>query len=294
MELFSTKVRVALGVWLCSLVALIAIAAFSGVWTANHESWNGADAPTVILVANSTTQSEEAGDRERGVLHRKTAPRENEQLLATRFSTSESSGSPRAPVGESVQSFESRRSEVQTVDRRPEVREVRRDSEDRTVEVSRIDSTGRATTFAVDVRDEPGGWCDGDWEAQICEVAYQAIEDSGRDPFDPHPGQLHMCGQGRGCLSNLGAVMWLLNCESNLDPLAYAEGYVQGTWNESRGIAQIGNGWGHIATDEQAFDWRWSTYYIASDPYLVTNRLYPECGIKVHERWKARVPDEYR
>ena len=86
-------------------------------------------------------------------------------------------------------------------------------------------------------------------------------------------------------MSRLGAVMRLLRCESRLLPHAYDEGWVgrdwagRPVWNRSRGIAQIGDGWGHVATDAQAFDWEWSVRWVASDATRVTTRWYPECGI---------------
>ncbi len=106
----------------------------------------------------------------------------------------------------------------------------------------------------------------------VCEFAAAALALNGHDPG-------HCFGEWHtGCQSKLGAVIGLLRCESWLHPNAYHEGYVAGTWNESRGIAQISNGWVHMATDEQAFNWRWSIIWLVSDLERVTRNWYPECG----------------
>ena len=136
--------------------------------------------------------------------------------------------------------------------------------------------------------DEPGGHCAGPWEATVCRVAHAAIAADGHDPMGPHPAGVANChvNGGEGCISRLGAVMQLLRCESDLLPHAYDEGWVgrnwsgRAVWNHSRGIAQIGDGWDHIASDEEAFDWRWSVRWVASDADRVTKRWYPECGIR--------------
>ncbi len=133
--------------------------------------------------------------------------------------------------------------------------------------------------FTVDVSAENYGYCEGKWKTKICQVAWIAIESQGLDPIAPHPDQMQFCGTDQGCISNIGAVMRLLYCESSYKPNAYNEGYVQGAWNESRGIAQIGNGWVHIATDEQAYNWVWSVIWVASDYTRSSKRWYPECGV---------------
>lgn len=132
---------------------------------------------------------------------------------------------------------------------------------------------------SVDVRSELYGYCMGRWLEEICKVAWVAIENQNLDPIAPHPDQKQFCNTEKGCLSNIASVMKLLWCESRYTPNAYAEGYVQGTWNEARGIAQIGNGWVHIATDEQAYDWVWSVTWVASDYTRSSKRWYPECGV---------------
>ena len=141
--------------------------------------------------------------------------------------------------------------------------------------------------LAAPAVDEPGGHCAGAWPAAVCHVAHAEIVAAGHDPFGPHPADFANCrvNGGAGCVSRLGAVMLLLRCESRLLPHAYDEGLVGvdsagvPVWNRSRGIAQIGDGWGHIASDAQAFDWEWSVRWIASDAGRVTKHWYPECGI---------------
>ena len=132
---------------------------------------------------------------------------------------------------------------------------------------------------SVDVSSEIFGYCKGMWMEQVCKVAWVSIEEQGLNPIAPHPDQMQFCGTEKGCFSNIAAVMKLLWCESRFTPDQYTAGYVQGTYNEARGIASIGNGWIHIATDEQAYDWVWSVDYIASDYKFSTKRWYPECGI---------------
>lgn len=84
----------------------------------------------------------------------------------------------------------------------------------------------------------------------------------------------------------MSALCRVLSCESGYRANAYAEGYVgwnyertARVYNRSRGIAQIGDGWGHIATDEQAYSVHWSLLWLAADPDRSTERVYPECGI---------------
>ena len=113
----------------------------------------------------------------------------------------------------------------------------------------------------------------------VCEAASVAIIAGGVDPAAPFDWTA--CERGR-CRSNLGEMMRLLRCESWLDPSAFDEGWVgvdwhgERVWNRSRGIAQIGDGWEHIATDEQAFDWRWSVWWLGTD--IDRMNRYPECG----------------
>ena len=108
---------------------------------------------------------------------------------------------------------------------------------------------------------------------KVCEFAAAALVHAGHDPR--HPFRWSDCP---GCISKLNAVVGLLRCESGLNPRGYDEGYVAGTWNESRGIAQIGNGWDHIATDAEAYSWKWSVAWLIEDLRRLTTRWYPECG----------------
>ena len=133
--------------------------------------------------------------------------------------------------------------------------------------------------------------------APICIVSYVALRLSGHaDPISVHPMQLsaQMCLNqgGPGCYSKLSGMLKVMNCESLLDPFARSEGWVgrdiydNPVWNVSRGIAQIGNGWGFRATDSQAYSWVWSVFWLADDlNQLLDERVvpvfYPECGISV-------------
>ena len=124
---------------------------------------------------------------------------------------------------------------------------------------------------------------------KVCEFAAAALVHAGHDPR--HPFRWSDCP---GCISKLNAVVGLLRCESGLNPRGYDEGYVAGTWNESRGIAQIGNGWDHIATDAEAYSWKWSVAWLIEDLRRLTTRWYPECG-SVSRKWNARcalLPDD--
>lgn len=113
----------------------------------------------------------------------------------------------------------------------------------------------------------------------VCQVAAAGLLASGLDPAAPFDWS--RCASGP-CRSNLGELMSVLRCESGLDPRAYQEGWVgrdwsgQPVWNRSRGIAQLGDGWGHLATDAEAFSWRWSVWYLATNLSLLWS--YPECG----------------
>ena len=143
--------------------------------------------------------------------------------------------------------------------------------------------------FAAPALAEPGGHCAEPWPAAVCGVAHAALVSAGHDPFEPHPANLQRCAAngGPGCVSRLGAVMRLLRCESRLLPHAYDEGLVgldldgRPVFNRSRGIAQIGDGWQHIASDAEAFDWQWSVRWVAADPARVTTAFYPECGMTI-------------
>ena len=70
----------------------------------------------------------------------------------------------------------------------------------------------------------------------------------------------------------------MLWCESRFGPDAYAEGYVGGTFNRARGIAQIGDAWWPV-TDAEAFDWRWSVRWLAEADERTSKAVYPECGV---------------
>ena len=122
-----------------------------------------------------------------------------------------------------------------------------------------------------------------DWDVLpaelVCEVAATAMLVAGVDPAAPFDWPT--CARA-SCRSNLGEMMRFLRCESWLDPAAFDEGWVgvdwhgNRVWNRSRGIAQIGDGWEHLASDAEAFDWRWSVWFIATD--LERMETYPECG----------------
>lgn len=128
---------------------------------------------------------------------------------------------------------------------------------------------------------QPHPW-DGMSAAAVCEVAAAGMIASGVDPADPFDWSVCRVNGGPGCRSNLAELMRFLRCESWLHPDAYDEGWVgvdwhgEPVWNRSRGIGQIGDGWEHLATDEQAFDWRWSVWFFATD--LERMETYPECG----------------
>ena len=93
---------------------------------------------------------------------------------------------------------------------------------------------------------------------------------------------------------SLTATMLFFRCESSLNPLAYDDGYVgvdidgNRVWNRSRGISQIGDGWGHLATDAEAFYWLFSVMYTTAHKDRISNvhpaisgspePHHPECG----------------
>ena len=123
-----------------------------------------------------------------------------------------------------------------------------------------------------------GGACaqrptDGMQVWRLCEFAAAALDHAGHDPR--HPLRWSDCP---GCVSKLNAVVNLMRCESRLHPRALNVGRVHGTFNRARGIAQIGDGWIEIASDRQAYDWRWSVAWLVADLERVTKRWYPECG----------------
>ena len=145
---------------------------------------------------------------------------------------------------------------------------------------------GLITLISVTSIDAPshGGACksrptDGLSAAVVCHLAAPTMVAQGINPAAPYDWRA--CARGP-CLSNLAELMRFLRCESWLHHDAYDEGWVgvdwegNPVWNRSRGIAQIGDGWGHIATDTEAFNWRWSVVWLASD--LDRMRSYPECG----------------
>lgn len=114
-----------------------------------------------------------------------------------------------------------------------------------------------------------------------CAYVAASLIAAGYDPAQPFDWTA--CERGP-CRSRLAEHMRFLRCESNLDPRAYDEGWVgvdfhgAPVWNRSRGIAQFGDGWEHVATDAEAYDWRWSVRRLAADQGMMDS--YPECGPK--------------
>ena len=128
---------------------------------------------------------------------------------------------------------------------------------------------------------EPHPW-DGLPAEEVCRLAAAAMLAAGVDPAEPYDWS--SCPPVDRCRSNLGELMRFLRCESWLHPRAFDEGWVgvdwdgNPVWNRSRGIAQIGDGWGHVATDAEAYNWRWSVWLMGTD--LERMESYPECGPK--------------
>ena len=124
---------------------------------------------------------------------------------------------------------------------------------------------------------------DGSTPHWYCAMAETALLQQGRVPWEPHP--YDDCADG--CVSNLQALVNLARCESGFDVTAYDEGWVgldfdgNRVWNRSRGILQIGDGWGHILSDaEAARPWP-SLLWVAEHPRRSSRFAYPECARKI-------------
>ena len=107
----------------------------------------------------------------------------------------------------------------------------------------------------------------------LCKAAFHALELNGRRPYWKHP-EHHA--------SNMQTVVWLTWCESRWRSQAFNDESPK--WgkgfNRARGLAQIGDAWDHIASDNEAFDPYWTLLWIASDASRVTKAWYPECGLR--------------
>ena len=167
--------------------------------------------------------------------------------------------------------------------------------------------------------DAHGGWCRSNPKYDhpqamprevVCRTAAAALHAAGRQPhweyrafawrgwpcwFEYHDGETLSTVK----LSNLSAMMRLTLRESGFYNGAFDDGYVAGTWNESRGLIQRGNGWafneheakwrwrvlrnpleyGDDESSDWAYDWRVSMFWLAADARRNSTEMYPESGM---------------
>ena len=119
----------------------------------------------------------------------------------------------------------------------------------------------------------------------LCRYAYAVMVENGIEPYAPI--------RDAGGISNLGALISTARCESRLNPRAFAQGYVQGDFNRSRGLFQIGSAWWPDVTVQQANNpWFGTRWVIGKWKLFRSGKLYPECGQWGEE--SPTPPDELR